>query len=1837
MADNTPQQNPGIETNTFNKGMMKDYNETFIGEGLYTHARNAVNNSHDGQVGVIGNEPANLACVTLPYTFIGAIHLLDDQWLVFSTDDTNSALGVFDESDCTYTPLKNRNNQEIDCSCLNLKRSNLITGVFRKRYDCERLVYWDDGLNPTRFLDVDVPACIQSCTTVNGCTTCVDTDVLDCEKVRVAPFVKHPCIKIKQGQVSGTLPNGSYQACIAYTINQVKVTDYIGLTDVQGLFTHENTSSSLEITVTSIDTTFDEFELVILSNINAQTVAKRIGYYNTSQGTIYVDRWNTEYVSINVGDVVFRSEPIERSDAMYSVNNYIIRSGIYSKFKFNYQPIANNIRTKWVAVQYPEDYYSRGNHNTGYMRDEQYAFFIRWVYNTGEFSESYHIPGRAALPGEMDNDATQDAFETTASPSLLRKVWQVQNTATVDSLAQYVLADGGSVIASGKMGYWESTEKYPSNRIDIWGDLCGQPIRHHKMPDETRSTLLSTFNSNGANIVLLGVQFENIQPPVDLNGNIIASVVGYEILRGSREGNKSIIAKGLLNNMRDYSIPGNSGVRGLYQNYPYNDLRQDYYLTGVEQTGENGSVTTDSDPMTSSVRNVFTFHSPDTTFSNPYLNAGELKIYQEMYGNSYGRFETPYKHPKFKVLRDIAFFTSTTLAGTILAAQVAAALLGNTPIVGLSASQDIPFTNNFTGPWSGSISAAGIIPGAIVPDPATLALYFASVADAALTVGILGALNLPTTIEQVLKIIVALVPKIQYAVQYNSHGFYNNSKINPAGNRRRKIEEAVYVGAGVQQFTTNYQVNNINRNKTIVLKTTSDVVNPTVSDDSRFIMGEVPAPGAKLNTTYQKNISSYYGSLKISIPSQYGQLDSIKQLPVSTCITPLSQSNSNILFGGDIYINRFTEKNTMFFFTDWLLGEPDEVEYDYTKYINIPYPRYWVNNRQKHSTFSLPNDYRSLDMNADGTFYIKQGYFYLFNSGVRDFFVESEVNVAYRDWEEDVPRRHYDPYRFTDLSAMFRSDVIKSGNYYKYDYALSISKLFGSHISWGNLLPRDYNPLTDATCYTYRPNRLVYSLPQQDQSKKDNWRVYLPNNYKDFTSNVTSIKQVNKTGALFMMKYMSPLQFMGVEELKLDGTGAKITIGDAGLFTGPQQLQAIVNADESYEYASNQGRYCSINTIHGIFWVSQNQGKVFQYAGQLSEISNNGMKWWFAKYLPSELLKKFPNYPLYDNPILGVGVQTIYDNTHEIIYITKKDWKPVDSNLQYNSSTNQFYVPTVPPVYTCPPGYTLVNNICTKTCCPEGYELVDGTCERTRTAAPVQTGTVYRLTPTPYAPYGESGTRVYDNPSLSSSFTLLNTSNPFWIRQASPAGFLTWTPAQQQAFDLNNGPVNRLAKWGLTYDGSGQPINNYNRTPTTDILPINEWTGFTQCITLSNSQVYHIGVAADNYYRISLDGTIVLESSTITDVAFRFLHIYPVTIPAGTHELKIEGLNTGRQACFAVEIYDLTNLPSGQTPVQYLNAQIDYSNLNTQNRIIFSTRTTNEFTSGNYECPAGYTSTTVGNCDVPVCTIIQTVDPIQCNIQAIEEITPCPFEDNRCFEPASWTISYDPKSKAWISFHDWIPTFLIPGRAHFMSVNVDSIWKHNVRCDSYANFYGKDYPFEVEFVSTTGQTVNSMRSIEYLLEVYKYHNDCRDKYHVLDQNFDQAIIYNSEQVSGVLRLNIKEKNNPLAMLSYPRINANPDYIDIQFSKEENKYRFNQFWDITNNRGEYSPINLPMFNTEANGYIYPINPAYVNYNKAPLERKKFRHNVNRVFLRKFQSDNHKFLFKISNQKSLQSPR
>ena len=176
--------------------------------------------------------------------------------------------------------------------------------------------------------------------------------------------------------------------------------------------------------------------------------------------------------------------------------------------------------------------------------------------------------------------------------------------------------------------------------------------------------------------------------------------------------------------------------------------------------------------------------------------------------------------------------------------------------------------------------------------------------------------------------------------------------------------------------------------------------------------------------------------------------------------------------------------------------------------------------------------------------------------------------------------------------------------------------------------------------------------------------------------------------------------------------------------------------------------------------------------------------------------------------------------------------------------------------------------------------------------------------------------------------------------------------------------------------------------------------------------------------------------------------------------------------------------------------------------------------------------------------------------------------------------------------------------------------------------------------------------MEYILECYKNTtSSCVDQFHVLDFNFDQAVVSNSEQVSGYLNLNIFPKNNITLANTYPKIN--PTSIDVLFTKEENKYRFNQFWDITNNRGEFPngsayPPTGPLvpgttqlagiytqesiWNTQSNGYIKTLNTTNLNYNKTELQRKKFRHYLNFLYLTRADSKDVNMIVKLTNSKN-----
>ncbi len=166
MAKKNKQPSTNInQTRTVIKGLTRDTDPSFIQDGMWIYARNAVNNTREGDIGTLSNEESNALCGIIGQditasnnvVIIGAIPLFEGKWAVYSTiyDGQNNnvltcEIGLFEEDFCKYRPI-------VRDACLNFSKFNLISGAAREKEDCSWQVYWADGNNPDRYLNIGDP------------------------------------------------------------------------------------------------------------------------------------------------------------------------------------------------------------------------------------------------------------------------------------------------------------------------------------------------------------------------------------------------------------------------------------------------------------------------------------------------------------------------------------------------------------------------------------------------------------------------------------------------------------------------------------------------------------------------------------------------------------------------------------------------------------------------------------------------------------------------------------------------------------------------------------------------------------------------------------------------------------------------------------------------------------------------------------------------------------------------------------------------------------------------------------------------------------------------------------------------------------------------------------------------------------------------------------------------------------------------------------------------------------------------------------------------------------------------------------------------------------------------------------------------------------------------------------------------------------------------------------------------------------------------------------------------------------------------------------------------
>lgn len=1182
---------------------------------------------------------------------------------------------------CQYVTL-------VSAACLNFD-INYPVIIIEAIDDCSTTLYFVSGNNPMRALNLDdIP--YKELLPASECDNAVYSLELDCSKIKLLRDYKKPCISTPSIITGGSNLAGVYQFSLAYSNELgIELTDYIPLTNPVSIgnigevtiATNYLTDKAIVLSVDNLDNSFKYFKLVVTKTIDGTSSSFVVGVFfinSSSFSYTYTGNNYDDELPITI-DEILRKRPIyATAENITESNEILFLSKLKEQREINLQPVVNKLQLQWQTIEAPEDLYSDGtasNKYVGGLRDELYAYAICFEKDNGFVTADFPLVGNSAeyYKNKYNIDVKQkitgvNVLETTTcSPTPQDELWQVYNTAQLIGTA--TCSPSGKIQLSqcdvspyeyGDFAYWESTINYPSNP-EIWGDLCGQPIRHFKFPDSCVSHIhnnpTSPQYSNDNKIYPIGVKID-INDVKDILNDAVTQgllteeekleITGFRIKRGNRRNSKSIVAKGYL-----YDVFRNPALNGdkipiipteyiYYPNYPYNDLNQDPYINTFL-----GGAGIDHPYISQNKKNGrYTFHSPNTSFDKPFLGT-ELKLETVEYGQSRGTFQPVDLHSEYTMLTTNAYVLANTLAS-------------------LELITDIIINSSSAG--AAQPAGQGLAQGAV----ALLDSYFLYVSQWLDIITKLGKLRNP-------------------AYFYTSVGKYNSFCCIPNNDTYKKraiIKEGRYLSDGNFEWSEEDNIirfNNFKRESSVYLAIDAFTNDGDFIEEKAFQRPDYYCGNSDTsrifpylfrcqnNVNTYSNISSYYASIKNNVPDQYGSIDQIEWLETGYCgkiewNNPNQDTSCDTIFGGDTFINRFAFKRKLPFFIQERVGFGPNADIQYSDLGNIGYPKYYFDNNYEFTgdisslgaAFNSPpfnvscqkfnggalNDLNYTSVPPSAGLYLN-GRIYTYMYGIPYFICESDYNVDLRYAEDELVKNFYpNKADIVDWTQESRVPIV-TPNYYFYNQ--TYSKQNKETVS--NLLPADFDN-SQVICRSERPNRVIYS-----QQGIENWNQFSANDFWDFPLS---------NGKLIDLKGIEQQAVLARQENTSQVFNAFITI-ETSLSTAQVSIGNIFAAKPREYYKTDLGFSGSTHraiesTPFGHFYVDTQNPSVFQLFGdQLRDITapqnNYKIKQWFIENLPFNISKYYPEVDV-DNNFKYFGISLCWDNKFKRLFLTKRDAVP---------------------------------------------------------------------------------------------------------------------------------------------------------------------------------------------------------------------------------------------------------------------------------------------------------------------------------------------------------------------------------------------------------------------------------------------------------------------------------------------------------------------------------------------------------------------------------------------------
>lgn len=755
----------------FSRGLYMDSHPSMQPDGTYPYALNATKDTLDYVKTGVANEASTELCFKLEEGFypVGWGFLEEKNSIVvfsYNEQEGRSQIGIGNLNDCIYKVLLD--DSKLDRKlCFNIGEK--IKPQFKNIQPCNHVkVYW--SVNSTYYtLDIDGDLCNL---------TYDDLLLFQC--------ICAPSVEALVSETGGVdLKAGAYQFVAQLEDADTNVTNWFFISDPVYVGSKDNkagqrSTSSIYLTIDNLDRRYEKVNIGVITTIGGITTQRKITteYYDGKKIT-YVYRGTTgQEEEIDLSEIKDKTNGYIRGKDLIQKDGRLFLFSIVDEFNISLQRRANAIEVEYITSKVP---YKDAEKFQNFMRDETYALAIWPNYCDGTSGEAAHIPGRKPIPYDLEiipKGAEGNCYECDVPR------WKVENTAFRTELFcpeaislsendihdrewiderrvyneidfsqrgcgkneftdvkkrgnccdEYALGkdlckdnppdqtdptnpshnlliptefivgkvdpvtgildpcgcvpykeglsggyykeresvpttsaleygcepkaiyspDGCKIIgyeptiySIGQMAYWESEETYPYTKDCegqyIYGELAGQPIRHHKFPLSTLEPIFYSTQqcvqtkANPANkedldtvVHLMGIRAKNINfKDLDFPKPLCPHnpfTIGF-IKRD--HSNKSIIGKGLFTHTfkgfvdgQEVAIPKN-GVNSLEQfdRYSEKDL---FTTTGREVARHHGGININAP--------IYTFHSPDTTFDTPPVDADRSVIEFEYFG-----------------------------------------------------------------------------------------------------------------------------------------------------------------------------------------------------------------------------------------------------------------------------------------------------------------------------------------------------------------------------------------------------------------------------------------------------------------------------------------------------------------------------------------------------------------------------------------------------------------------------------------------------------------------------------------------------------------------------------------------------------------------------------------------------------------------------------------------------------------------------------------------------------------------------------------------------------------------------------------------------------------------------------------------------------------------------------------------------------------------------------------------------------------------------------------------------------------------------------------------------